>query len=97
MQYLLRTNCGKTANTDGEKELKIGTVNQKLDELAAASGNLKATVLASLMRATSPRLLKWIICIILKDLKVGSLLILTKVALSVTFDRPIMAYGMRHT
>lgn len=70
LQYLLRTNCGKTADTEGEKELKIGTLNKKLDELAGASGNAKASVLAWLVRMTSPRLMKWIICIILKDLKV---------------------------
>lgn len=70
LQYLLRTNCGKSAGTDGEKILKIGELNHKLDELVAASGNAKATTLAWLIRNTSPRLMKWIICIILKDLKV---------------------------
>ena len=69
----MRTNCGKTANTEGEKELKVGVLNKKLDELAAASGNAKSTVLAWLIRITSPRLMKWIICIILKDLKVSHL------------------------
>ena len=72
MQYLLRTNCGKSEDSKGIKELKIRALNEKLDELAAASGNAKATVLTWLIRITSPGMMRWIICIILKDLKVYS-------------------------
>lgn len=70
VQQLFIGHCKKQEGTPGERELKIGQLNQKLDELVAAKGDEKVNVLRWLITHTSPSMMRWIICIILKDLKV---------------------------
>ena len=75
LQYLFIPNCGKHQDSEGERELKVGGLNEKLDELVRAEGDAKAGVLQWLIRHTSPRLMRWILRIILKDMKVPSSLL----------------------
>ena len=75
LQYLFIPNCGKHEDSEGERELKVGGLNGKLDELVRAEGDAKAGVLQWLIRHTSPRLMRWILRIILKDMKVPSSLL----------------------
>ncbi|CAM6105482.1 unnamed protein product [Calypogeia fissa] len=51
--------------------LTIKDVNDLLDRLAAEKGEGKAAVLAELINKTSAKEMKWIVMIILKDLKLG--------------------------
>lgn len=72
LQYLFRLTAGRQEQDQGEKDLKVGDINTKLDELAAAgSAEEKTAVLQWLVQRSSARMLKWITQIILKDLKVG--------------------------
>lgn len=74
LQYLFRLTAGRQEQDQGEKDLKVGEINTKLDELAAAaSAEEKTAVLQWLVQRSSARMLKWITQIILKDLKVGLL------------------------
>ena len=71
LQYLFRLTAGRQEQDQGEKDLKVGDINTKLDELAAAaSAEEKTAVLQWLVQRSSARMLKWITQIILKDLKV---------------------------
>ena len=73
MQYLFKPNCGKSAESKGEAMLKVGQVNKKLDDLVAAKGDEKVKILQWFIQNTSPRLMKRLVSIILKDLKVNCL------------------------
>ena len=73
MQYLFKPNCGKSAESKGEAMLKVGQVNKKLDDLVAAKGDDKVKILQWFIQNTSPRLMKRLVSIILKDLKVNCL------------------------
>ena len=52
-------------------KLTIGEVNHYLDQLAGDEGNeSKVKVLTQLLQVTTPNQMKWIIQILLRDLKV---------------------------
>ena len=70
MQYLFKANCAKQPGTAAESKLKLGQVNEKLDELVAAKADQKQRILQFFLQNTSPRLMKRIVSIILKDTKV---------------------------
>lgn len=63
-QHLFRTNCAQ------DSTLTVGELNTQLDRLAAVQSRDKAGVLRSLCMRSTPRMMYWIVCIILKDLKV---------------------------
>jgi hypothetical protein len=68
VQYLFQTACTKP---ELDKTLKIGTLNEKLDELVRASGAGKSDVLRWLILHTSPGQMKWIVDMILvKNMRV---------------------------
>ena len=70
MQYLFRKYCGKTEGTEAARQLTIGQVNEKLDEISNIDGQApKAEILSWLLQHTAPNQMKWIVHIILKDLK----------------------------
>lgn len=80
-----------------DKFLKIGTLNEKLDELVRANGPEKPDVLRWLILHTSPEQMKWIVDIILtKTMRVApkhpELGIGDNLALA-TFDGDMLARG----
>lgn len=95
LQYLFRLTAGRQEQDQGEKDLKVGDINTKLDELAAAaSAEEKTAVLQWLVQRSSARMLKWITQIILKDLKVG--LLAVHPGSSTVQDSAVSAVG-KHT
>ncbi|KAL2925919.1 DNA ligase 4 [Bienertia sinuspersici] len=52
-------------------DITIGEVNELLDRLASAERKLKTDILSEMIRKTNWQEMKWIIKIILKDLKIG--------------------------
>ncbi len=69
VQYVFLPHCSKK---EGDRELKVGVVNQKLDELCKADFKDKHRVLQWLIRSASPLQMKWIVEIILtKTMRVG--------------------------
>ncbi|KAK9803302.1 hypothetical protein WJX72_010348 [[Myrmecia] bisecta] len=70
-EYILRGQCGKVDDSPGAKELKVGVLNEKLDELATSDFAGKKQVMTWLMTHTTPRQMKWICGIVLNDLKIG--------------------------
>ena len=70
MQYLFKACCGRQPGTPEEMKLTIGQLNHYLDQLAGDVGNDgKVNVLTQLLQVTTPNQMKWIIQILLKDLK----------------------------
>ncbi len=73
LQYLFKDCCGRQAGTPEEMKLTIGEVNHYLNQLAGDEGNeSKVNVLTQLLQVTTPNQMKWIIQILLRDLKVQS-------------------------
>ena len=73
MQYLFKACCGRQPGTPEEMKLTIGQVNRYLDQLAGDEANDgKVKVLTQLLQVTTPNQMKWIIQILLKDLKAGN-------------------------
>ena len=70
LQYLFKACCGRQPGTPEEMKLTVGQLNQYLDQLAGdAENNGKVKVLTQLLQVTTPNQMKWIIQILLKDLK----------------------------
>ena len=67
LQYLFDYHCSKP---EGDRSLKIGQLNAKLDELVEAKGDTKVGVLRWLVTHSSSSQMRWILQIILKDMKV---------------------------
>ena len=73
VQYLFREYCGKQQETPDALKLTVGEVNHYLDQLAGDEANDgKVRVLRDLLQVTTPNQMKWIIQILLRDLKVQS-------------------------
>ncbi len=73
MQYLFREYCGRQPETPDALKLTVGEVNHYLDQLAGDEANDgKVRVLRDLLQVTTPNQMKWIIQILLRDLKVQS-------------------------
>ena len=73
MQYLFREYCGRQPETPDALKLTVGEVNHYLDQLAGDEANDgKVRVLRDLLQVTTPNQMKWIIQILLRDLKVYS-------------------------
>lgn len=73
-QALFKSECGRIPGSPGEDDLRVGQLNSKLDELVAAeSRGDQETVLRWLVTQTTPTMMKWICCIILKDVRVPPL------------------------
>ena len=72
LQYLFKACCGRQPGTPEEMKLNVGQLNQYLDQLAGdVENNGKVKVLTQLLQVTTPNQMKWIIQILLKDLKAG--------------------------
>ena len=71
VQYLFREYCGRQPETPDALKLTVGEVNHYLDQLAGDEANDgKVRVLRDLLQVTTPNQMKWIIQILLRDLKV---------------------------
>lgn len=66
-QHLFRNNCASDGST-----LTVGELNAHLDALAAMQTSTKADILRTLCMRSTARMMFWIVCIILKDLKVSA-------------------------
>eukprot|EP00884_Botryococcus_braunii_P020214 jgi/Botrbrau1/6877/Bobra.152_2s0033.1 len=68
---LFKSECGRIPGSAGENDLTVGLLNKKLDDLVAAeSRSDKETILRWLLSHTTPTMMKWICCIILKDIRI---------------------------
>ena len=71
LQYLFREYCGRQPETPDALKLTVGEVNHYLDQLAGDEANDgKVRVLRDLLQVTTPNQMKWIVQILLRDLKV---------------------------
>ena len=82
LQYLFDMSCGVKENRraspeelkqqlEKQRQLKVHHVNELLNELVAVDSDKdKVAVLRQLVEKTTPTMMKWIVHIILKDLKV---------------------------
>ena len=73
VQYLFREYCGRQPGTPDALKLTVGEVNRYLDQLAGDEANAgKVRVLRDLLQVTTSNQMKWIVQILLRDLKVYS-------------------------
>lgn len=70
MQYLFRTCCGRQSGMHGEAELTVGELNDILNKIANASGEEQVKLFTYLIQNTTALQMRWIVQIILRDLKV---------------------------
>ena len=65
---------GGAGGAEACRGLKVWEVNEKLDELAAAGGSLTAQVpiLRWFLGCTTPTMMRWLVQIILKDVKAST-------------------------
>ena len=69
-QYLFKACCGRQPGTPEEMTLTVGQLNHYLDQLAGDGVNEgKVKTLTQLLQVTTPNQMKWIIQILLRDLK----------------------------
>ena len=70
LQYLFKACCGRQPGTPEEMKLTVGQLNLYLDQLAGDGVNEgKVKTLTQLLQVTTPNQMKWIIQILLRDLK----------------------------
>lgn len=71
-QYLFSKSCGRQEGTPQARMLTVGEVNEKLNQLAYEdTSEGKIAALRWLVLHTTTRQMRWIVGIILKDIKVG--------------------------
>lgn len=72
VQYLFVPNCGREAGTLRSAEYTVGQVNEDLDRLTKTTEREeRERILQSMIVKTTPRQMKWIIQILLRNLKVN--------------------------
>mmetsp|Transcript_20380 Transcript_20380/g.61402 ORF Transcript_20380/g.61402 Transcript_20380/m.61402 type:complete len:1176 (-) Transcript_20380:177-3704(-) len=71
-EFLFDNQCVRQENSSEEQDLTVGRLNELLDALAGAeNAEARKNLFRELIDQCSARMMRWIVAIILKDLKVG--------------------------